>query len=199
MLIKVEKEVCAKKGLTLGGFFYLLFCNYSEKFEEDIKTLVQGGYITSAGCVSKYRVTNNGVSLLNDIMLNSDTDKNEDKALEEIAIKLKEVFPQGKKRDTQLYWTEGIALIVKRLKLFKRKYNIDLDINSVINAAQNYVKSFNGDYRFMKVLKYFIFKEKKGDAGEVESESELLTYMENAGQVDVNDTQTSIDWDVELR
>ena len=199
MLIKVEKEACVKKGLTLGGFFYLLFCNYSENFEEDIKILVQGGYITSAGCSGKYRVTNNGVSLLNDIMLNSDTDKNEDKVLEEIAIKLKEVFPQGRKRDTQLYWTEGVALIIKRLKLFKRKYNVDLDVDSVVSAAQNYVTGFNGDYKFMKTLKYFIFKEKKGEAGEIESESELLNYMENAGQTDVTDTQTTIDWDVELR
>ena len=34
----------------------------------------------------------------------------------------------------------------------------------------------------MKVLKYFIFKEKLGANREVEGESELINYIENADQ-----------------
>ena len=34
----------------------------------------------------------------------------------------------------------------------------------------------------MRLLKYFIFKEKVGANGEVEGDSELISYIENAGQ-----------------
>ena len=47
-------------------------------------------------------------------------------------------------------------------------------------------------YTYMKLLKYFIFKEKVGAAGEVEGESELINYIENADQEDgLSNTWTS--------
>ena len=42
----------------------------------------------------------------------------------------------------------------------------------------------------MKLLKYFILKEKVGVDGEVEGESELINYIENADQEDIMKT----DW-----
>ena len=36
----------------------------------------------------------------------------------------------------------------------------------------------------MKLLKYFIFKEKVGVGRDVEGESELINYIENADQTD---------------
>jgi hypothetical protein len=48
----------------------------------------------------------------------------------------------------------------------------------------------------MQLLKYFISKNVvKG--GEVEEQSQLLSYIENMNQADTQ--QLSIDWDVELR
>ena len=54
--------------------------------------------------------------------------------------------------------------------------------DQILQAAKKYVESFNGNYQYMKLLKYFIFKEKIGVNGEVEGDSELLNYIENAGQ-----------------
>ena len=51
-----------------------------------------------------------------------------------------------------------------------------------VNAAIKYVRGFNGNYQYMKTLKYFIFKEKIGANREVEGESDLINYMENDGQ-----------------
>ena len=52
----------------------------------------------------------------------------------------------------------------------------------IVQAAEKYVQGFNGNYQYMRLLKYFIFKEKVGANGEVEGDSELISYIENAGQ-----------------
>ena len=67
-----------------------------------------------------------------------------------------------------------------------KKYGTTYTDEQILTAAKEYVASFNGDYRFMKLLKYFIFKEKVGANREIEPESELMTYIENAGQEDLN-------------
>ena len=69
------------------------------------------------------------------------------------------------------------------------------DNDIIIKATENYIKSFNGDYRFMKTLKYFLWSEKVNKAGEVEPTSDLLTYIENAGEID----ELSDDWLNELK
>ena len=42
----------------------------------------------------------------------------------------------------------------------------------------------------MRLLKYFIFKEKVSVSGEVEGDSELISYIENSGQEEILKT----DW-----
>lgn len=111
-----------------------------------------------------------------------------------IAKQLKNLFPKGKKPGTNQYWAEGEAVIAKRLHKFYDKYG-KFDDESIINATKKYIEGFNGDYRFMRTLKYFIYAEKINAAGEQESTSDLLTYIENAGE----ETQLSKNWDIELR
>lgn len=111
-----------------------------------------------------------------------------------LAKQLKNLFPKGKKPGTNQYWAEGEAVIAKRLHKFYDKYG-KFDDDSIINAAKKYIEGFNGDYRFMRTLKYFIYAEKINSAGEQESTSDLLTYIENAGE----ETQLSKSWDIELR
>ena len=49
------------------------------------------------------------------------------------------------------------------------------------------MQSFNGDYRYMRLLKYFIWKNDKvkTDSGvSIEQVSDLASYIENEGQED---------------
>lgn len=111
-----------------------------------------------------------------------------------LAKQLKNLFPRGKKPGTNQYWAEGEAVIAKRLHKFYDKYG-KFDEDSIINATKKYIEGFNGDYRFMRTLKYFIYAEKINSAGEQESTSDLLTYIENAGEENIlNNT-----WDIEMR
>ena len=73
-------------------------------------------------------------------------------------------------------------MIVRRLKLFFKKYGNEFTDEQIVQAAEKYVQGFNGNYQYMRLLKYFIFKEKVGANGEVEGDSELISYIENAGQ-----------------
>lgn len=111
-----------------------------------------------------------------------------------LAKELRNTFPEGKKPGTSYQWKGSTLLIMKRLNMFFHKYGEDYSDDSIINAAKNYVEGFNGDYRFMRILKYFIYKEGFNANGEVESTSDLLEYIENEGQEDL-----SSDWASELK
>jgi hypothetical protein len=47
----------------------------------------------------------------------------------------------------------------------------------------------------MKLLKYFIFKEKLGVGGDIEGESDLITFMENSSQ----ECEINRDWTTQLK
>lgn len=113
--------------------------------------------------------------------------------IDDLSIKLKSIFPKGTKEGTNTPWTEGTKLIKRRLLMFFKKYG-KYSNEDILAAAESYVHSFNGNYSYMRVLKYFIFKEAV-KAGEVESSSELLTYIENAGQ----ENNIIRDWTSDLR
>ena len=129
-----------------------------------------------------WRLTNKGTEVLDSVIMDSDKEQEPQDRLIQLATKLKEIFPKGKKDGTNYYWADGVALIVRRLKLFFKKYGNKFTDEQIIQAEEKYVQGFNGNYQYMRLLKYFIFKEKVGANGEVEGDSELISYIENAGQ-----------------
>lgn len=135
-----------------------------------------------------YRVTNKGHDLLNTVIIDSEI-KDEKNEYEDLAKELKEIYPKGKKPGTNDYWTDGNQLLVKRLKIFEKKYG-KFKHEDIIETTKRYVESFNGNYRTMRLLKYFIFKEENKN-GEIESKSDLLTFMENKDEDNKNISQ---DW-----
>ena len=56
-------------------------------------------------------------------------------------------------------------------------------------STQAYVSGFNGEYKFMRLLQYFIWKEEVKDGTKVPI-SELANYIENADQTN----EMSVDW-----
>lgn len=103
-----------------------------------------------------------------------------------LAKELRNIFPEGKKEGTAYQWRGSTLLIMRRLNMFFHKYGEDYSDEEIINATKAYVDGFNGNYRFMRILKYFIYKEGFNANGEVESTSDLLEYIENAGQESLN-------------
>lgn len=192
--IYVSKTGCKTNNTSMEEIFVLLLFLNKVNIDSTKKSLIDKGYIaTDYDIESKpigFRITAKGGELINKVIIDSEKYSSTDEdSLLTLAKELKELFPKGKKPGTNYYWTEGAPLIVRRLKLFFKKYN-KYPNEDIITATKAYVSSFNGDYTWMRLLKYFILKESKNALGEVESTSDLLNYIENKDQVNTN----SNDW-----
>lgn len=205
MTICLSKEGCQKNNISLAEALLMLAIHNNADLDTARKELIKKGYITADRDdlfqQIGWRLTNKGTEVIDFVIVDSDKKQEPDDRLIQLATRLKEIFPKGKKDDTNYYWADGVTLIVRRLKLFFKKYDASLndifneeahimtvkDYNKfiddrIVRAATKYVQGFNGNYQYMRLLKYFIFKEKVGAAGEVEGDSELISYIENAGQ-----------------
>ena len=188
MKVTIETNAMIKHGTCIGEVLVLLEILNGVNHAQVLDNLIKKGYITAATgqkflTQKTYALTDKANALLENVNLDSlDSDKPKTRDLESLAVRLKEIFPKGKKPGTAQYWAEGTALIVKRLRIFFKKYGENYTDEQILSAAEKYVKSFNGNYSYMRTLKYFIWAEKPNKAGEVESTSDLLTFMENAGE-----------------
>ena len=199
MNICLSKEACSTNNITLGEALLMLAIANKANLEEAEQALIKKGYITADRNdlfqQIGWRLTNKGAEIIDSVIIDSDKQQEPKDRLNLLAVRLKEIFPKGKKDGTNYYWADGVALIVRRLKLFFKKYGNTYTDEQIIQATSKYVEGFNGNYTYMRLLKYFIFKEKVGAAGEVEGDSELISYIENFGQEDT----LSRDWNTELR
>lgn len=111
-------------------------------------------------------------------MLESETIKKRD--LGPLCKRLKEIYPRGCKEVSgkRYYWTDSVKLIERRLKTFFSLYG-EFSDEEIEEATERYVKSFEGNYDMMKLLKYFIFREKSFGGGVSEPSSDLLNFIEN--------------------
>lgn len=186
MTISLNKEACSNNGITLGEALLMLAIANKADLKEAEQALINKGYITADRDdlfqQIGWRLTNKGTEIIDFVVLDSDKHQESEDRLNSLATKLKEIFPKGKKDGTNYYWANGVALIVRRLQLFFKKYGNTYTDEQIIQATEKYVQGFNGNYQYMRLLKYFIFKEEVGAGGEVEGDSELISYIENAGQ-----------------
>ena len=196
-------DECKKAGVTTNEFLYLISLYYGEPLHcvEEFKSLVKKCLVTYWGYdennPEKVELTREGIQMIETIVLNSEFKEGTAKGdrLVNLAKQLQELYPSGKKDGTQYYWRDSTNVIAKKLKAVVKKYGDCFTDEQAIDATKRYVASFNGDFRYMQLLKYFICKNVvKG--GEIEEQSQLLSYIENAGQAD---TQQEFDWGAELR
>ena len=195
MTICLNKQIIDQYNMTIDEVLLMIVLENNVNLDEAQKVLISKGYITvnrnelflPIGC----RLTNVGKDMLNGIIVDSDKHQEPQDKLTELATKLKAIFPKGKKDGTNYYWSDGVPLIIRRLKLFFKKYGNDFTNEQIIQATEKYVEGFNGSYQYMRLLKYFIFKEKVGANGEIEGDSELISYIENADDEDLRNEWTS--------
>ena len=195
----LNEKAAQQNGITIDEALLMLVILNKANLEGAERALIQKGLITAERNdlfqQVGWRLTNKGTEVLDSVIMDSDKEQEPQDRLIQLATKLKEIFPKGKKDGTNYYWADGVALIVRRLKLFFKKYGNKFTDEQIIQAAEKYVQGFNGNYQYMRLLKYFIFKEKVGANGEVEGDSELISYIENAGQ----EEDLRNDWATTLR
>ena len=195
MTICLNKQIIDQYNMTIDEVLLMIVLENNVNLDEAQKVLISKGYITvnrnELFLPIGWRLTNVGKDMLNGIIVDSDKHQEPQDKLTELATKLKTIFPKGKKDGTNYYWSDGVPLIIRRLKLFFKKYGNDFTNEQIIQATEKYVEGFNGSYQYMRLLKYFIFKEKVGANGEIEGDSELISYIENADDEDLRNEWTS--------
>lgn len=179
-MIIINKEIVEKSKLTVEQLLVLNSVAVNTCFSATLKELTEKGLIYKDN--NLYKLTLVGQTLLENLYVIHKEAKNIDDRVMYLATELKKIFPEGKKEGVNMYWAEGKILIARRLKTFFSKYGYDYTNENILSAARRYVESFNGNYRLMQLLKYFIFKNKTTNEGWIEYESQLVNFMENANQ-----------------
>lgn len=195
MNITINDDVCTKYGLSLPELLVVLALK-SDKLENTIASLESKGAIVS-DVFEGYLVTQRWDDVASSILLDSDKDRQSPDRIANLAAKLMEIFPKEKKAGTNHYFRGNTKDVTLKLKKFFKLYGDKYSDEQVLNAAQAYVSSFNGNYTYMRILKYFLWKDDKklGEDGKyyIEETSDLATWIENAGSTN------NQNWEVELK
>lgn len=185
MTITIDEEICKNWGLTMpevlaivlvktGADIPILFANL-----EDKKALVRDIF-------NKYLVTLGYDERVASVLLDSDKDRQPQDRIELLAGQMMELFPALKKAGSSQYFRGNKKDITLRLKKFFKLYGNKFSNDQILDATKKYVESFNGNYTYMRVLKYFIWKDEKrvnsDGEGYVDEVSDLASYIENDGK-----------------
>ena len=197
MDININEEICKKYGLDVSEVLAVLLiktCNDIPK----LFSILEEKEIVVKDILQGYMITQKWDDTVSTILLDSDVKAPSPDRLENLATQLMEIFPKQKKLGTCHYFRGNRKDIILRLKKFFKLYGKYTD-EQIITAAQKYVESFNGDYSYMRILKYFIWKDEvkinsEGDRY-VDEVSDLANWIENAGQ----EEDLRNDWATTLR
>lgn len=207
MKIILDTEVCKKEGKDADVIIYLLSLIAGSKITVNTfeKARMQGMLRFEQIYDRRYPfpeyvgLTDTGKYVVESLMAQS-ASKTPEERYTQLAEQLREIFPSGKKPGYAYTWRDSVSCIADRLKKFFMKYGEYSD-EQVIEATKAYVASFNGNYTYMQLLKYFIWKNKvTGEevvrgriVCEVERQSQLAAWIE-----DTPDKKNNEDWDVTL-
>lgn len=187
MKVSIDDEACSINGISRPEAFILGAVALGST--EMYKRLAIDGYITRANSSINaierhFTITKKGAELLNKVLMDSD------KALvsitgevQELAKELMSIYPSGKMPGTSYYYRGNLPDIERKLKSFIKKYGNIYTLDQIREATKAYVESFNGNYTYLKLLKYFIWKSEVKD-GETVVTSVLADWIENKGHED---------------
>ena len=89
-----------------------------------------------------------------------------------------DLFPVGKKPGTSYLWRGNLPMITQRLTQLWEKSGSDFTDEEAIEATKAYIADHANDQSYMRVLKFFIFKNQSNGFGN-EFDSDLLSWIDN--------------------
>lgn len=186
MRLTIDQTVLEKHDLTVSEFMVLYLNVNSVNIKSCMDSLVAKGLadknlFSEDGIVVSDKVKD----LVSTIAIDSDKSViDKDAEFIELANELRELYPAGRKEGTTYMWRGTTAEIAKKLKTLVVKYKYSFTREQVLKATKEYISSFNGNYKKMRLLKYFILKSERDADDNVNVISELMTLIENEGQTD---------------
>lgn len=191
----IDTDVCIREQISLPIVLSVMLVQSGADLEELKEELFAKEVLVRKD--NDILVTESWADRVSRILLLSDQEVPCESRLDNLAVKLMEIFPKGKKEGTSVYFKGNKKDNKLRLQKFFKLYGNTYTDEQIVEAAKRYVESFNGNYSYMRALKYFIWKDEKKTDGEgkvyVEEVSDLATYIENEG-----DSQNK-EWELSLR
>ena len=188
MKITIDQTVLDKYNITLEEFMIL----YLNAKETDINKCYESLVSKGLADLNLYKENSLVVSgkvqdLIATIIIDSDKSViNKDEEFIELAKEMQALYPAGRKDGTNYLWRGTSAEIAKKLKTLIVKYKYTFTKEQVLKATKEYINSFNGNYKKMRLLKYFILKSERDADDNINVISELMTLIENEGQTDTH-------------
>lgn len=184
MNIAISEEICRKNELKPEELLAILLVKTGTDIPKLFNSLIEKQILVK-DIFGGYMVTQRWDDVTSTILLDSDKNKQSPERIENLAVQLAEIFPKEKKAGTCHYFRGNKKDTILRLKKFFKLYGSYTD-EQILEAARKYVASFNGNYSYMRVLKYFIWKDEVKIDGEgnryVDEVSDLANWIENSGQ-----------------
>ena len=191
MTISINDKVCKENGITVAQFLALLLVKTGENIPKLLEELKSKEMIVEEQSLLEktYTITQRWDNICCNVILSSDKDVPIDTHIEELAKALMELYPKGKKPGTNTYWRGNLKDTKLRLKKFYKLYGNKYTDTQILKATKKYIED-HIDLSYMRVLKYFIWKDvHKVDSegvGYIEETSDLASYIENEGQTEDN-------------
>lgn len=198
MKIVINEEVCSSKGISFEEVLMILLVKTGVNIQE-LTTQMVANEALIEDSTGHYMVTQGWDDICCDALLSSETSLPKADRLDTLVTKLRSIFPAGKKEGTtSTYWKGNVRDIKLKLKKFFKLYGDQYTDDQIVQAARDYVASFNGNYTYMRALQYFIWKDEKKTNSEgiryIEEVSDLATFLENAGEKNYDNN-----WNTTLR
>ena len=179
----IDTEILEREGIGLDEALYLLSV-YKKKpidFNTVQKARVENKILKFENPRDPVNITPKGQSFIESILAKSKIHVSSDnlERYRTLADKMREVYPKGLKPGTNYQWRDSTAIIADRLMKLVAKYNIEFTDEEAVDATKRYIASFNGNYRYMQILKYFISKQKPVEGAPAEQNSQFLSFLQN--------------------
>lgn len=185
----INYDKVKEMGLEVGEFLYLLGAYLDvdlsdPKYKEQCKN---GCYIFETASHG-VEISIHGAQIVEDVLTNSEFTTDENARFDNLAVRMRELYPEGKKEGTPYLWRDSVAIISKKLKALVKRTGAKFTDEEALAATKAYIESFNGCYRNMRLLKYFISKvetkmDMEGNSFREET-SDLLSFIENLNNLE---------------
>lgn len=175
MKITLDESQCLKHHLTIDEALILLSLRI-----KDLDNAITN--LEARSIINDGKPTPQWSDILDDILASSSGDINDEQRLQNLAQQMRDLYPRGKMPGTPYYYRCNNREVILKLKKFFQTYGNYPD-DKILEATERYVASFQGNYKYLPLIKYFIMKDKLrlGEDGQqhVSPESSLATYLEN--------------------
>lgn len=198
MKVTIDSAVCLKNGLTLENMYLLLAIKGKADIAESLDNLVNRDLLLKDD--SGYYLSEICKDTVDKIIYDSNGGASNEERLVNLAKEMQKLFPAGKMPGTPYYYKCNTREVALKLKKFFDIHGNYPD-EKILDATKRFIASFNGNYKFLPLIKYFITKNKTylGEDGlnHTSEVSPLADFLENK---DDNDTITaSDDWIATVR